>query len=204
VSDKAFIDPADVEANDAYKLLIGLVVPRPIGWIGTVDATGVRNLAPFSFFNAVAATPPTVLFSPLTSSGSPKDTLANARETGEFTVNIVSFDVAEAMNLTSGRYPAEVDEFQVAGLTAVPGTKVAAPIVAEAKANLECRVTQTVPVGRPPMDATLVIGEVVAFHVRADLLDGTRIDQVALDAIGRMGGPNYTRTSEIFSMERPT
>lgn len=201
---KSIIDPADVEATDAYKLLIGLVVPRPIGWIGTVDVHGVRNLAPFSFFNAVAATPPTVLFSPLTTAGNAKDSLSNARATGEFTVNIVSFDLAEAMNLTSGRYGPEVDEFEVAGLTPMTGTKVAAPMVAEAKANLECRVTQTVPVGRPPMDATLVIGEVVAFHVRTDLLDGTRVDQAALDAIGRMGGPIYTRTSDTFAMERPS
>lgn len=203
VSDKHVIDPAAVAAIDAYKLLIGLVVPRPIGWIGTNDAAGVANLAPFSFFNAVAATPPTVLFSPLMDRGAPKDTLRNVEATGEFTVNMVSHDLAEAMNLTSGRYGPEVDEFALAGLTAVPGTRVAAPMVAEAKANLECRVTQLVGVGVPPMNATLVIGEVVAFHIRPELLDGTRVDQAALDLIGRMGGPNYTRTRDVFSMERP-
>lgn len=189
---------------DAYKLLIGLVVPRPIGWIGTVDAEGVRNLAPFSFFNAVAATPPTVLFSPLMQRGGPKDTLRNVTEAGEFTVNMVSDDLAAPMNLTSGRYGSEVDEFELAGLTAVTGTEVHAPMVAEAKANLECRVTQLVPVGHPPMNGTLVIGEVVAFHVREDLLDGTRVDQAALDLIGRMGGPSYTRTRDTFGMDRPT
>ncbi|HSJ28569.1 MAG TPA: flavin reductase family protein [Acidimicrobiia bacterium] len=201
--EKRVIDPTAVEATDAYKLLIGLVVPRPIGWIGTVDAEGARNLAPFSFFNAVAATPPTVMFSPLTSQGAEKDTLRNVKATGEFTVNMVSDDLAEAMNATSGRYPPEVDEFALAGLTAVEGVVVAAPMVAEARANLECRVTRLVPVGRPPMDATLVIGEVVAFHVREDLLDGTRVDQAGLDLIGRMGGPNYTRTRDTFGMERP-
>lgn len=203
MSAKRLIDPTAVDHRDAYKLLIGLVVPRPIGWIGSVDASGAHNLAPYSFFNAVAATPPTVLFSPLPRSGETKDTLANVRETGEFTVNIVSFDLAEAMNLSSGPHPPDVDEFGVSGLTAISGAKVAAPLVAEAPANLECVVTQIVPVGRPPMNGTLVIGEVVAFHVREDLLDGTRIDQAGLDAIGRMGGPAYTRTSELFTMERP-
>jgi flavin reductase (DIM6/NTAB) family NADH-FMN oxidoreductase RutF len=203
VPGKRVIDPTAVEATDAYKLLIGLVVPRPIGWIGTVDPHGVRNLAPFSFFNAVAATPPTVMFSPLTSRGAAKDTLRNVQATGEFTVNMVSDDLAPAMNATSGRYPPEVDEFELAGLTAVAGTLVTAPMVEEAPANLECRVVRLVPVGRPPMDATLVIGEVVAFHVRDDLLDGTRVDQAGLDLIGRMGGPNYTRTRDTFGMERP-
>lgn len=199
----ATIDPSETGPTDAYKLLIGLVVPRPIGWIGTVSAAGVRNLAPFSFFNAVAATPPTVLFSPLMQSGAPKDTARNVEETREFTVNMVSHDLAQQMNLTSGRYGADVDEFEVAGLTAVTGEKVAAPYVAEAKASLECRVTQLVGVGRPPMNSTLVIGEVVLFHIRADLLDGTRVDQAGLDLIGRMGGPNYTTTRDIFGMERP-
>ncbi|MEX2423095.1 MAG: flavin reductase family protein [Acidimicrobiia bacterium] len=200
----AIIDPAAEEPIDAYKLLIGLVVPRPIGWIGTVSAAGVRNLAPFSFFNAVAATPPTVLFSPLMQGGGPKNTLANVEESGEFTVNMVSHDLAEQMNVTSGRYGADVDEFEVAGLTPLAGDKVGAPYVAEAKASLECRVTQLVPVGRPPMNSTLVIGEVVLFRIREDLLDGTRVDQAGLDLIGRMGGPNYTTTRDIFGMKRPT
>lgn len=204
VSAKRTIDPALVDPIDAYKLLIGLVVPRPIGWIGSVDAAGVRNLAPFSFFNAVAATPPTVIFSPLMQKGARKDTLRNVEEVGEFTVSFVSSDLADAMNLTSGRYPSDVDEFEMANLTPVGGTKVRAPMVAEARANLECRVSQLVPVGRPPMNSVLVIGEVVAFHVREDLLDGTRVDQAGLDLIGRMGGPNYTRTRDVFGMERPT
>jgi flavin reductase (DIM6/NTAB) family NADH-FMN oxidoreductase RutF len=200
---KRIIDPSTIPASDAYKLLIGLVVPRPIGWIGTVGQDGIRNLAPFSFFNAVAATPPSVAFAPLFGAGTRKDTLRNVEDTREFTVNMVSADLAEAMNLTSGRYPAEVDEFTVAGLTAVSGTKVSAPMVGEARANLECVVSQLVPVGREPMGSVLVIGEVVAFHVKEELLDGTRVDQAALDLIGRMGGPNYTRTRDTFGMERP-
>ncbi len=197
-------DPAEHDDVDIYKLLIGLVVPRPIGWIGSVSASGVRNLAPFSFFNAVAASPPTVLFSTIRAGGARKDTLANVEETGVFTVNVVTEETVEAMNVTSGRYEPSVDEFELAGLTAVPGSVVAAPMVAEAKANLECRLGQVVPIGTDgPMAASIVIGEVVRVHVEGSILDGTRIDQEALRAVGRMGGPTYTRTRDLFSLDRP-
>ena len=197
-------DPAEHDDVDIYKLLIGLVVPRPIGWIGSVSASGVRNLAPFSFFNAVAASPPTVLFSTIRAGGARKDTLANVEETGVFTVNVVTEETVEAMNVTSGRYEPSVDEFELAGLTAVSGSVVAAPMVAEAKANLECRLSQVVPIGTDgPMAASIVIGEVVRVHVEGSILDGTRIDQEALRAVGRMGGPTYTRTRDLFSLERP-
>lgn len=201
---KESFDPADRDDVDIYKLLIGLVVPRPIGWIGSLSEEGVHNLAPFSFFNAVAASPPTVLFSTIRAGGSKKDTLTNVEETGEFTVNVVTEEVVDAMNLTSGRYDPSVDEFELAGLTAVPGTVVAAPMVGEAKANLECRVSRIVPIGTDgPMAASIVIGEVVKVHVDGSIVDGTRIDQAALKAVGRMGGPTYTRTRDQFSLDRP-
>jgi flavin reductase (DIM6/NTAB) family NADH-FMN oxidoreductase RutF len=198
-------DPADHDDVDIYKLLIGLVVPRPIGWIGSVSEAGVRNLAPFSFFNAVAASPPTVLFSTIRAGGFKKDTLRNVEETGVFTVNVVTEEMVEPMNVTSGNYESSVDEFDLAGLTAVAGSVVEAPMVAEAKANLECRLIQVVPIGTDgPMAASIVIGEVVRVHVHGSILDGTRIDQGALRAVGRMGGPTYTRTRDIFSLDRPT
>ncbi len=197
-------DPAQLEDVDVYKLLIGLVVPRPIGWIGSVSSSGVRNLAPFSFFNAVAASPPTVLFSTIRARGAKKDTLSNVEASGVFTVNVVTEEVIDAMNLTSGRYDPSVDEFELAGLTAVPGTAVDAPMVGEAKANLECRLSQIVPIGTDgPMAASIVIGEVVLLHVDGSILEGSRIDQNALGAVGRMGGPTYTRTRDLFSLERP-
>lgn len=197
------LHPGALASGDTYKLLIGLVVPRPIGWIGSVDASGHRNLAPFSFFNVVAAHPPTVMFSPLYSRGSRKDTLANVEETGEFTVNVVSVELVERMNVTSGRYPSDVDEFELAGVTSQAATRVRAPLVSEAPAGLECVVSRLVPVGDPPSGSTVVMGEVVAFHIREEILDGTRIDQVGLDAVGRMGGPSYTRTRDQFEMQRP-
>lgn len=201
---RVVLDPSRLEARDGYKLLIGLVVPRPIAWVATRDDDGRPNLAPYSFFNGVAATPPHVMFSTIGGGASAgKDTLRNVRETGEFSVNVVSEDLAEAMNRTSGNYPPEVNEFEVAGVTPVGGEVIGAPLVAEAKAALECRVTNIVHVGVMPLPGNVVIGEVVRFHVQSGLLDGTRVDQEGLRAIGRLGGPQYTRTRDIFSMDRP-
>lgn len=201
---KVVLDPADLQAVEGYKLLIGLVVPRPIAWVGTLDADGRPNLAPYSFFNGVAATPPHVMFSTIGSGASAgKDTLRNVTANREFSVNFVSEDVAEAMNVTSGNYPPDVNEFDVAGVTPGQGVVIGAPLVAEARASFECRVVDIVRVGTLPMPGNIVIGEVLRFHVREDLLDGTRVDQHGLEAVGRMGGPHYTRTRDIFSMERP-
>ncbi len=193
----------ELEGVDGYKLMTGLVVPRPIGWIGSTSADGVNNLAPYSFFNAVSGDPPTVVFSPGAGSGTRKDTADNVAATGEFTVNIVTEEVAEAMNATSAGLPADADEFVHAGLTAVPGVVVDAPLVAEAKAQMECRMTHRLHVGREGGGNWLFVGEVVAFHINGDLLDGTRIDQAALAAIGRHAGSFYSTTRDLFSMIRP-
>ncbi len=198
------LDPGDLEPADAYKLLIGLVVPRPIGWIGTRGADGVDNLAPFSFYTAVAASPPSVVFSTVRPEGRFKDTLRNVRRTGAFTINVVTEEMVDGMNRSAAEVPSEVDEFAVAGLDKVPSVRVGAPLVSGAKAAMECRLVDTVDVGRPPMAGTIVIGEVVLFHVEESLLDGTRIDQAALRAVGRMGGSRYVRTSDIFGIDRPT
>ena len=201
MSDHITFDPDRLEAVDRYKLLSGLIVPRPIGWVGTRDASGVPNLAPYSFFNLVVGTPPTVLFCP-GRHGRIKDTLANARETGEFTLSVVTEDTVEAMNATSGEYPPEVDEFEVAGVTPVAGDVVRAPLVGEAAAALECVVTQIVDVGTPST-AAVVFGHVVRIHASPRILDGTRIDHDALRAVGRMAGDGYVRTTDRFSLPRP-
>ena len=193
----------EIDAIDAYKLLSGLVVPRPIGWIGTRSPEGVNNLAPYSFFNAVAASPPTVMFAPTGQPHARKDTLANVRETDVFTVNIVTYDLTEAMNSTSGTYPDDVDEFEVAGLTVREAEPVDAPIVAQAPASFECRVSQIVEIGGPPMGSSVVFGEVLAFNVTERILDGTRIDQVGLDPVGRHVGNMYSRARELFEIVRP-
>jgi flavin reductase (DIM6/NTAB) family NADH-FMN oxidoreductase RutF len=192
---------SETQGQEGYKLLTGLVVPRPIGWIGTLALDGTCNLAPYSFFNAVTGDPPTVIFS--AGGSARKDSATNARETREFTVNIVSRDLAEAMNVTAATVAADVDEFEQAGLTPVPGVLVKAPRVAEAKAQLECGVTDVVHVGRPGGGSWIVVGEVVAFHVDPDLLDGTRVDQAGLAPVGRHAGNWYSNATDLFEMVRP-
>lgn len=198
MSEKLFFTLGD--GPDAYKLLSGLVVPRPIGWIGTVRENGTYNLAPFSFFNLVSVNPPTVVFSGGRHSDRPKDSVVFAEERGEFTVNIVSEDVAEAMNQTAASFDSAVDEFAMAGLTAVKGVVVDAPLVGESPANLECRVVGVVEIGE---GSRMVVGEVVAVHVRPDVLDGTRVDSDALRAVGRMAGASYIHTRDRFELGRP-
>lgn len=201
MTDKQRFTVAELAGADGYKLTTGLVVPRPIGWIGTVSSAGVANLAPFSFFNAVSGAPPTFVFSP--GKTGRRDTLDNVREIGEFTINIVSEDVVEAMNATSASFEPGVDEFEACGLTAVPSTSIRPPMVGECKANIECVVTQIVDVGHPDHGNALVIGEAVEFHVAPQLLDGTRVDQIELRAIGRHAGNTYSRAVEVFELIRP-
>lgn len=197
------LDPGTMSAESIYKLLIGCVVPRPIAWVSTVGADGVHNLAPFSFFMGVCQDPPAIAFSAGRRAGGRKDTVRNVEHTGEFVVNVVDDDLAEPMNLTSGEYPPEVDEFALTGLTAVPGVRVRAPRVAEAPIGLECRVVQIMPVGRGPHD--LVLGEIVYFHVRDDLYDRAtgRVSMSRLRPVGRLAGQLYTQVHDIFQMKRP-
>jgi flavin reductase (DIM6/NTAB) family NADH-FMN oxidoreductase RutF len=199
--DKRRFRVEELAGVDGYKLATGLIVPRPIGWIGTISAAGVPNLAPYSFFNAVSGQPPTFVFSP--GRGTRKDTLANVREVGEFTINIVTIEVAEAMNASSASFDADVDEFSAVGLTAVPSTSIRPPMVGECKANIECVVTHVVDIGHPDHGNGLVVGEAVEFHVAEHLLDGTRVDQVELHAIGRHAGNTYSHATDVFSMPRP-
>lgn len=200
---KVVFDLADTETGNSYKLLSGLVVPRPIGWIGTRRDDGTNNLAPFSFFNVVSSNPPVVLFSAGSHSDRPKDSSTLAEISGEFTVNIVSEAVVEAMSVTSGSFTADDDEFAIAGLTPVPGHKVDAPLVGESPANLECKVRQVVDLGERGR-TRLVVGDVLAIHVESDVLDGTRIDNDALHAVGRMAGNTYITTRDRFEVTRPS
>jgi flavin reductase (DIM6/NTAB) family NADH-FMN oxidoreductase RutF len=200
---KTLIRLGEEQDRDAYKLLSGLIVPRPIGWIGTRRADGTHNLAPYSFFNMVSSKPPLVMFSSGRHGDRAKDSATLAEEGGEFTVNIVSEDVVEAMNATAFSYPDDVDEFVECGLTPVDGEVVDAPLVAESPANLECRVVKVLDIGGET-GARIVFGEVVAVHVRDDVLDGTRIRHGALLAVGRLAGSGYVTTRDRFEVVRPT
>jgi flavin reductase (DIM6/NTAB) family NADH-FMN oxidoreductase RutF len=201
MSSKRRFTVSELPGADGYKLATALIVPRPIGWIGTISRTGVPNLAPYSFFNVVSGLPPTFVFSPGRTGR--KDTLDNARQVGEFTVNVVTEEVAEAMNATSATFEPDIDEFVACGLSAVPSSSVRPPIVGECKANFECVVTQIVEIGHPEHGNALVIGEAVEIHVLDELLDGTRVDQSELRAIGRHAGNSYSRATALFDMIRP-
>jgi flavin reductase (DIM6/NTAB) family NADH-FMN oxidoreductase RutF len=196
---KAVFDLAETASRDSYKLLSGLVVPRPIGWIGTRRADGSNNLAPFSFFNVVSSNPPIVLFSAGSHSDRPKDSSTFAETSGEFTVNIVSEDVVGPMAITSGTFTASDDEFAIAGVTPVRGVMVDAPLVRESPANLECRVSQVIELGESGR-TRLVVGDVLAIHVDDSVLDGTRVDHDALRAVGRMAGRTYISTRDRFEV----
>ena len=196
-------DPQIVAPQSIYKLLIGCVVPRPIAWVSSLSEDAMPNLAPFSFFMAVCNNPPTLAFSSGRREDKKKDTVGNIEYTQDFVVNLVDDALAEQMNLTSGEYPPAVDEFALTGLTAAPGIKVKAPRVAEAPISMECRVVQILPVGHGPH--SLVLGEIVYFHIREDLYDPNtgRIDMQRLHPVGRLAGNLYTHVHDIFEMKRP-
>jgi flavin reductase (DIM6/NTAB) family NADH-FMN oxidoreductase RutF len=200
-----YLDTREMSQRDAYRLLIGSVVPRPIGWVSTVSADDVGNLAPFSFFMAATGSPPTVVLSTSFRDGEPKDTLRNVMEIPEFVLNVVSEAMGEAMNATSEEFPADVDELLAAGLTPAPSSRVRPVRVAEAPINMECKVVQLVPVGDPKAGSTLIIGEILAWHIRDEVFDAERM-RIRLDelkALGRMAGDGYTRTRDQFEMIRP-
>jgi flavin reductase (DIM6/NTAB) family NADH-FMN oxidoreductase RutF len=203
------LDPRKIGTEAMYKLMIGCVVPRPIAWVSSVDADGVPNLAPFSYFMAITHDPPTIAFSssPRALAGGgrgKKDTLRNVEATREFVVNVVDDALAEQMNVTSGDYAPDVDEFVQAGLEGAPSLKVKAPRVAAAPINMECRVVQIIPVGNLP--SNLIIGEIVQLHFRDDVYDPAtgRLDMYKLRPVGRLAGHLYTHVHEIFEMKRPS
>jgi flavin reductase (DIM6/NTAB) family NADH-FMN oxidoreductase RutF len=197
------IDPQTAPQQSIYKLLIGCVVPRPIAWVSSLGEDDAPNLAPFSFFMAVCNDPPTIAFSSGRRAGNKKDTVRNIEYTQDFVVNLADDALAEQMNQSSAEYPPEVDEFAVTGLTAAASVKVKAPRVAEAPISMECRVVQILPVGHGPH--TLVLGEIVQFHIRDDLYNPQtgRIDMYNLRPVGRLAGELYAHVHDIFEMKRP-
>jgi len=197
------IDPSTMSASQLYRLMIGVIVPRPIAWVSTRGRDGSVNLAPFSFFNGVCAQPPVLSLSFGYREGRKKDTLLNIEATREFTVSVVPAALAKAMNLTSADYPPGISEADMVGVIMTPATKVAAPRVAASPAALECRLFQTLPVGSPPGGAVLVLGEIVHVYLADEQWTGGAVDGRALDAVGRMGGHWYCHTHETFYMARP-
>jgi flavin reductase (DIM6/NTAB) family NADH-FMN oxidoreductase RutF len=194
----------DLSARDRYKLLIGTVVPRPIALVTTVDPQGRVNAAPFSFFNCLSADPPILA---LGVENHPdmrfKDTGLNIRMTEVFTVNIVSHAIAEAMHVCAVPFPSNHDELRAAGLTAMPGKKVASPWIKQAPAAFECRRHLTLELGK---SRQIILGEILYAHYHSDVIDADRmrIDPAKLDAIARLGGNTCSTIRDRFDMPTPT
>ncbi len=197
------LDLLGAHADRAYPILAGLVVPRPIAWVTTLNEDGTVNAAPFSFFNVFGDDPPLVIFAPGDrEDGTPKDSARNARRTGEFVVNLVDEGLAETMVRTSAAHPPGVSETEREGLATVPSSSVAPPRIAAAPAALECKVHSIQEIGTN----RLVLGIVHRVHVKDDLMDveKLRIRQQAYHPIGRMAVPDwYCRTADLFEMPRP-
>lgn len=194
---------ASLAPRDAYRLLVSIVVPRPIAWVSSLSEGGVPNLAPFSFFTVVGDNPPTIMVSiGQRRGGLTKDTLRNVAATGEFVVNIVDMALVEQMNLTSGEWPVDVDEFALAGIERVPSIVVKPARVLGAPVALEARLTQVVPV--EGTTSTMILGRVEHVHIRAGLLgaDGL-VDAAQLGAVARLGGDGYTHVESTFLLPRP-
>jgi flavin reductase (DIM6/NTAB) family NADH-FMN oxidoreductase RutF len=199
------IDVASADVGDVYRAVVGIVTPRPIAWVTTVDGQGRVNLAPFSFFNAFGANPPVVVFSPtLRRNGSKKDTLLNLEAVPEFVLNAAVEGLAERMNMTAKELPPGQSEAEFAGLTLEQSTMVRPPRVAETPVHLECRVLQIIAIGDGPIAANLVIGQVLLIHVEDRVLDAQgQVDPRKLKTIARLGADNYCRSTDLFEMTRP-
>jgi len=194
----------DLSAAAMYHWMTGLITPRPIAWVSTTSSRGHVNLAPYSFFNGVGANPPCLMFCPANKDdGSPKDTLRNITETGQFAVNLVTEAFGESMNTTAAGYEADVDEFDMAGLEKVACQTIDVPRVAAAAATFECKLMHAMTLGTGPGGANLVLGRITHLHVDDSLMVDGKLDLSRLATIGRMGGPEYCRTNDKFEMPRP-
>jgi flavin reductase (DIM6/NTAB) family NADH-FMN oxidoreductase RutF len=196
-------DFAKVATADRYKLMSASITPRPIAWITTVSSDGVRNAAPYSFFNMMGSEPPLVAVGLMRRpDGSYKDSARNILDTGEFVVNLVSESDAPNMNLTCIDAPPDFDELDAANLSTEPSSLIAPPRIASAPVSMECRLYQSVEAGL----TTVVLGEVLRFHIHDDLVDADRlhVDSLAMNLVARMHGAGwYTRCKDLLQLRRP-
>lgn len=201
------IEPKDVEVREVFSYLLGGIAPRPIALVSTLSTGGIRNLSPFSFFNAFGANPPTVAFAPSRRGrdGTNKDTYHNLIATKECVVQMVSFDMVEQVSLASTEYDVSIDEFIKSGLTPIASDIVKPPRVAESLFQMECKMQQMIELGDGPSSGNLAICEVVKFHIAERIFDGDRIDPQKIDLVARMGADFYCRASgqAVFEVEKP-
>lgn len=202
-----FFEPAKNNHGLPHNPFKSLIVPRPIGWITTLDTGGGVNLAPYSFFNGCGSNPPMVMFASEGRTGDDgrKDSHRNAEENGEFVCNLATWELREKMNATSATVPPDVDEMTLAGLTPVPSRLVRPPRVAEAPAHMECRFVKSVSL--PSNDAAhpqnIVIGEVIGIDIDDGFIVDGRVDVLRLRPIARLGYMDYTSIESVFTMQRP-
>lgn len=197
-------DPNDLEQSAVYKLLTGSVIPRPIGWISSIDENGINNLAPFSYFNAVGEDPPHVMFSTVRGNNTNKDTLNNVLANGQFVVNMVTEELTEQMNTTSQAVASETDEFELAGLTPIPSVKIKPMRVKESKVTFECELVHHYFLeNHKHGGACIIIGRIVMMHFEDDvLLDNYKINMENYRPVARLAGSNYSKLGEVFSIKR--
>jgi flavin reductase (DIM6/NTAB) family NADH-FMN oxidoreductase RutF len=202
------IDPSTIPHAESHRYLLAGVAPRPIAFVGTLDAEGRPNLSPFSFFNAFGANPPVVAFSPAYrgTDGTPKHTFLNIQATREFTVSVVTYSMVEQVSLASSDFEEGVDEFVKSGFTKLPSHKIQPFGVAESPMVMECRLLHHIDLGGRPGSGNLMIGEVVMFHIKESAFDGAYLNAERLDLVARMGGPLYCRASgpAVFTLAKPT
>jgi len=199
------LKPADLSIKDNYKLIIGSVLPRPIAMVSTLSNNGIPNLAPFSFFTGLTSKPPTIGFAPILKGkeAHKKDTLANIESSGEFVINIVTEDISHKMIKTASDYPPDIDEFEMAGFTAVESQSVKPPRVKESPINLECKLYKVVYIGDGTEGSgAFIIGEIVTYHIDDKLYSDGKINTSLLKPVGRLAGQEYTTLGHCFSMER--
>ena len=197
-------DPNTLEQSEIYKLLTGSIMPRPIGWVSTVDEKGINNLAPFSYFNMVGDDPPHLMFSTRRDNDTNKDTLNNILTNKQFVVNMVSEEVVEKMNETSQKVAAHIDEFQLVGVTPVASLKIKPMRVQESLVNFECELVHHYFLENHKQGgACVMIGRIVMMHFdESILLENHKINLETYKPVARLAGSNYSKLGEIFSIKR--
>lgn len=197
------LEPNNLSESEVYKLLIGLVTPRPIAFVTTLSEGGVVNGAPFSFYNVVCTDPPMLAIAVSRKEGGEyKDTTRNIRQIGEFVVHVAEERLIEQINHTSCPYPSHISEVERAGLHTLPSRIISVPRIEECKAAMECKLHQILELGNGP-DTDLIIGEVVQFHLDDSIIDNGKIRLQELRPAGRLAGLEFTRLGEVFSLDRP-
>jgi flavin reductase (DIM6/NTAB) family NADH-FMN oxidoreductase RutF len=196
-------DVKNLTEEQIYKLMISTIAPRPIAWISTVSKEGIYNIAPFSFYMGISSSPPLIAVSiGKKDEENKKDTWKNIEETGEFVINVVTYDLVEKMNITALPFDEKVDEFKESGLTPIPSDIIKAPRIKESPINIECKKFMILEIA----DMGLIFGEILRYHINDNLLNEKGyVDNKKLKIVGRLGGSDYCLiTSEnIFTLKRP-